>query len=210
MSYGLYLSPTINYRTLTSNAPNNLVKEIRDKEEIAGLSYRAGGTFNYRISDKMALQSGLILSNRVFKTAKQALVWSESNASNPTEAYISQQYFYLDIPLKLKYTFLTQKRLEVFVSGGINTALFFLYNNKNHVNVSGNWEVSTNQSSNLSSINFLAEIESGIEYKFNSKLKFRTALFFIHGITPTNANLKTKEFLYSGGLNFGFVFTPYK
>lgn len=210
MSYGIYLSPTISYRTLTTDTNLDLVKEIRNNKEVAGIGYRVGITFDYRITNKLEVQSGLILSNRVFKTSEKDLVWSETDFINFSESFISHQYLYMDIPLKLKYNIMPQRRFNVFVSGGVNTALFFLYNRKNHVKNLEDWEITKDQSFNLNSINILAEIESGIEYKINSKLKFRSALNFIHAFTPTNSNLNTKEYLYSGGLSVGLILTPNK
>lgn len=210
MSYGLFFSPTINYRTLTSEAPTDLVKEIRDSEEEAALGYRAGITLDYRLTKQLELQFGLILSNRIFKTAEQSPIWSDETITEITSTSISNQYLYLDIPLKLKYNFSSQKRLNWFVSGGINTSLFFLYNRKNHVQISGEWVVSKDQSFHTNPLNFFAEIESGMEYKVFPRLKIRLSANFQYALTSTNSNLKTKEYLYNSGVGVGLIFTPKK
>ena len=92
----------------------------------------------------------------------------------------------------------------------VNTSLFFLYNRKNHVNTSGDWEVFKDQSFFAQSLNFFGEIEMGIEYRLNSRFKVRSTINFQHALVPTNLNLKTKEYLYSGGIGLGLVFTPHK
>lgn len=210
VSHGLYLSPTLNYRTLTSKASTDLVKTIRDEEEVAGFGYRAGWTMDYLLSEKIGLQSGLILSNRVFRTSKENLAWSDPGINDVTEAYISQQYVYLDIPLKVKYNLSPQKKLNYFVAGGLTTSLFFWYSRRNHVKVADEWEVSKKQSFLSNSLNLFAEFESGVEYRLSPRLNLRTALNFQHALLPTNSNLKTKEYLYSAGWSVGLVFTPYK
>ena len=206
-SYGLYFSPNLNYRTLTSNATNNLVKATRDQEEIADFGFRAGMTFDYRISKKIDLSSGLIFSNRTFRTRSKRLVWSKSNAS---EAFISQLYSYVDIPLKVRYNISPDQKLNWFVSGGANLAFLPAHVQRNHTNTSGTWKVSRDRLNTMLSFLFLAEIEAGVAYRLTPAFTLRSSLYFQHALTSTNPNFNTREFLYSGGFSVGLIFTPQK
>ena len=210
MAYGLFFSQTINYRTITSNAYNDLVKDFRDNAEIASMGFRTGLTFDYQISGNIDLQFGLIFSNRIIKTKSTKLVWPDANITQITDAFISRQYHYVDMPLKVKYNFAPQNRLNWFLSGGVSAAALISLNQRNHVKISGDWQVTKDEFPIASLMIFLAEIEPGVEYSFHPKIKLRSSLNFQHAFTATNPNYKTKEYLYAGGISFRLDFFSLK
>lgn len=209
ISFGLVLSPTINYRSLTSDAANDFVKDQRDESETVGFRYQGGLTIDFRPSEKLEIQSGVIFADRLFRTKSIELVWP-SGVPEFSEAYVSQRYLSVDVPLRLRYTLLARNKFNYYVAGGVTAAFFVARQQRNHVLSSGSWEVTQSPLLNESTWMLLGEMEAGLDYALSTRLKLRAALNFQHGLTPTNPDYPTKEYLYSGGIRFGLVFTPTK
>ncbi len=209
-SIGVHFSPTYNYRLLKSNATTDLVKEIRDQEEIANFGYRTGVTIAYGISTKFNLQSGLFFANRVYRTRTESLNWVDPNISAATETFRSRQFQYIEIPLYVQYTFFQKERVHVFAELGGVASLNYRNFERNHVNINGDWEITSLDSPNLSHTIFMLASGIGAEYKISPRIKLRGAILFQQAITPVNRDLPTKELLNSGGLNFGLIFSSKK
>lgn len=210
ISYGVSISPTLNYRTLISNGPNDVIKEIRNENEITGFGFRAGLTFDYKLTKKLNLQTGLIFAQRNFRTTSRKLNWSNSSISNITEAYISRRYDNIDIPVKLQYKVFETEKWNWFISTGAIASFFINHTQRNHIKVSNKWETTKDELLDVALTIFYGEIESGIAFRINPTIQFRGSLYFQHAITATNPKYKTKDFIYTGGVNLGLIFTPFK
>lgn len=211
LSYGLYFSSAIGYRTLNTEPVEVWLKEQRDAEEKSAFGYRFGAKTDYRFSERIRGQVGLIFADRVYKTIENSLNFNNLPDDAITSNYLSFHYKYLDIPLKVSYDFASQKRLNFFVASGITTSIFLSFSKNNHTQTSTGWTITKdNKGIGYDRLNFFAVLEPGIAYKLSSMLSIRASLNMEYGLKATNVNLLTQERLFAGGMELGFTFTPNK
>lgn len=208
LSFGVFAAPTLNYRTLTSQASNSIILDSRNELEIAGLGYQTGLHVDYRLNTKLELQAGVVYSMRMFRNQTETLVWPAGSESNVTEAFISQQYEFLKIPLSLRYNFTTGNKLNYYAAAGLSLSFMLSHQQRNHINTGGSWSFTSNEQLLANPNMIFAQLEGGVDYAFNSSFKLRAGLSFQHSLSATNPTLSTKEYLYNGGLRLGLVFTP--
>lgn len=209
LSYGLYFSPAIGYRILSSEPAEAWLKERRDLEEESAFGYRFGAKIDYRFSDKIGLQTGLVFADRVYKTIESPPTFINPPTDAITSSYLSFHYKYLDIPLRVKYNFPSQTKLNFFLAGGVTTSIFLSYSKDIHTQTNTDWTISKDKKSiGYDRLNFFAVLGSGVEYSLSSKVSIRTSVNMEYGLKATNINLPTTERLFAGGMELGIVFTP--
>ncbi len=111
-------SPDYCYRKLVSNSDNSWIKNGIDTLEVSKLGFTTGVNYQYSLSDKIDLATGLLLSNSGEKTKKQY-------TSKPSAFNYTNHYYYLDIPLMIKYNVL-QKKIKFFVFVGVACNVFMV------------------------------------------------------------------------------------
>lgn len=207
VSLGLFISPTLNYRILTSDASNDFIKTVRDESESSGFRYQGGITLDLKLSERLGLQSGLVYADRVFKTNSIVFNWEDNSEPSITEAFFTQQYQYIEIPFQLKHDFLSTEKMNYFCAAGFTGAFLISHKQNHHVRVNNNWERSSSELLNERTFMLMADLALGMEYKFKSLVKMRSSINLQQGIRPTNPDYPTKEYLNAAGLRLGIVFT---
>lgn len=146
----------------------------------------------------LSLRSGLVYNDLGFKTREEDLHWQDSPTTG--NAYIVTRYRYIHIPLDVHYTFHHRRRTSWFVAGGISPAIFIQRTNILHYNTGAGWHKSKdNEGIGYDRINWLANLQAGMEYTLSRKFALQASLFYKQLIKATNSNIVSKEVLYATG-----------
>ena len=98
---GVAFSPDVCYRILNYNASNKWIADIINGEEIPKFGLTTGVNIQYSFSKKIALELGILYSDKGEKTKTTNLIWSTPNPAFPTKSNTTFHYQYSDIPLKV-------------------------------------------------------------------------------------------------------------
>lgn len=208
--FKIYVNPTLNYRLLKASSGNNLVKSLRDTEEVIGFGYSAGFSYLRTLSSRFTIETGFAYSNRVYKTQIQSLEWTDSQVTTLTETYRSRQFLYFDIPLRLTYklAYVPRHKMTWFIAGGGVVSFNITNYERNHVKVENTWQMDRDIAPNLSHTIFMIDAGVGMYYQIKPQIRLQTSAYFQQAVTPINRDLPTKEHLNGTGLMIGIVFTP--
>ena len=194
-SVGVSFSPDYCFRKLTSNPSSEWIKDGLDTLEVGKIGYTTGLNYTFRLSKRIGISTGVLLSNKGEKTKK-------TFSSQPSIFNYNNQYYYLDIPLTVKYNIIN-KTLKLFVSAGISSNIFLV---KKTTQITGytNDDVKINyyDKDGLSKVNLAILAGFGIEYPITKKWDLKIEPIFRRSITPI-ANTPVKKYLYSIGINIG-------
>jgi hypothetical protein len=205
---GITVSPDYNNRSLRSDGSMSadIVKESRDKREMGQIGYTAGLAVNYTPAGQWSIEAGVQYAQKGYRSKKENLVWPQPSPAFPTTSKFIYNYFFLDIPLQVKYTTGTGN-CRFFCSAGLAFNIFlegeatgiFEYAN-------GSKDKSTGPAtSNENKISLSPLLSAGIDYSFKPRMHFRLAPIFRYGITKM-IDAPVSERLWNAGLNFGFYY----
>lgn len=209
LSLGLYGNPAMGYRWLTGGEGEQYLQSLRDEEEQIGFSYRAGLLFAYPMGKhkRWQWQMGMLFGDRSFQTKIETLVWVGGTDQGMSRAFRSHHYYYLDLPLKLRYNFWEQQAWKAYVTGGVSLAVFYQYHKNQHVYNDGTWQVHRDEQtlSGANQLNFVASIEPGISYQLAPRLELLASIALQLPFNPSNTHLNLKEYLFDVGLGIGIL-----
>jgi Outer membrane protein beta-barrel domain len=205
---GITVSPDYNNRTLSSDGSMaaDIVKDSRDKKEIGQAGYTAGLAVNYIFTEAWSIEAGVQYAQKGYRTKKENLVWPQPSPAFPTTSKFIYNYFFLDIPLQVKYTTGTGN-CRFFYSAGLafNILLegeatgIFEY-------ADGSKDKSTGPATtNEKKLSLSPLLSAGIDYRFKPNMHFRLAPVFRYGITKM-IDAPVSERLWNAGLNLGFYY----
>ena len=209
---GLYYNPSFTYRTLTTSTTEGAaIKQMRNQQEIFGISQSAGMTVDIRIVPKVRIELGVLYGDRTYRTRVEELQWTANSEEAPSAAYMSFHHYYGDIPLKVKYDFLQTEKFNLFAGVGATLSIFGQYNRNTHLKEGNTWRVANKDKNyfvQYDEANFFALVDAGIEYKLSKAFKLAVAVNGQIPLKAANANLELKEYFYSVGLGIGFIYNP--
>ena len=189
---GYTFAPEYSYRFLKSNSNNQWIVDNYDSLEFSKFGYALGINGVYNLKSNLTLSSALLFSNKGYQT-KTELTPSLIN-------YISN-YYYLDIPIKVNYYFLTEK-FRFYLSGGLSTNLFL-----KHILISkqegSNEDLRLTDNSSISKINLALNTGIGFDVSLTNKWYFKMECLYKQSIIPIG-NTPVKKYLYSISPNLGF------
>ena len=189
---GYTFAPEYSYRFLKSNSNNQWVVDNYDSLEFSKFGYSLGINGVYNLKSNLTLSSALLFSNKGDQTKKE-LTPSLIN-------YISN-YYYLDIPIKVNYYFLTEK-FRLYLSGGLSTNVFLKHTFITKQEGS-NEDLRLTDNSSISKINLAFNTGIGFDINLTEKWYFKMECLYKQSITPIG-NTPIKKYLYSISPNLGF------
>lgn len=199
-SYGITVGGTSNFRILTSDGSENILKDDKNSTEIRRTSFTAGVVANYRITDVLSINSGLVYDDLGFKTRNQTLSYSDGTSISASTAY---HYRYVTLPLDLKYDFLKKIRWNLYVGGGVSPAVFI---GEATVFNYGGSKNTDSQPVGFDRFNFAGDLRAGADYWIADNIKLTAGIYYKQFLNATNSNLPTKAYLNSAGLTAGFIY----
>lgn len=209
---GIFFSPHLSYRLLNYDHSAGWVEQSRNSNEKTTFGFRAGISYHYFITRKIACKIGAAFLQNGFETKKNDLNWISSDPDFPSENKTVFKYHYLEVPLVLNYYVFHKPKVDVFISAGISTNVFLqkktkvklIYPDGHRNNDSAVEQVG------YSKVNFGASIGFGMEYKLSKRMTGVIEPSIHQFLTSTIVDGHSKEYLNSLGVNIGFnyVFKP--
>ena len=199
-SYGITLAGTSNFRILTSDGSENFLKGARKNSEIRRTGFSAGLIANYRITDLLSINSGLVYDDFGYKTRDQNLSYSDGTNITASNAY---HFHYITIPLDLKYDFLKKSGWNLYLGGGVSPAVFIGETNIFNYGSSKNKDT---QAVGYDRFNLVGDLRGGADFWLADNMKLTAGLYYKQFINSTNSNLPTKSYLNSAGVTAGFIY----
>ena len=205
---GVTVSPDYNNRILSSDGSMaaGIVKDNRNKKEVGQIGYTAGLTVNYTMNKKFSIETGVQYAQKGYRTKKENLVWPQPSPAFPTTSKFIYDYFFLDIPLQVKYT-TGSGNCRFFYTAGLVMNIFlegeatgiFEYAN-------GSKDKSTGPATNnAKKISLSPLLGAGVDYTFKPRMHFQLAPVFRYGITKM-IDAPVSEHVWNAGLNLGFYY----
>ena len=206
---GLTFSPDYCYRTLTQNDETitdeqwNNAKNIEDSIDIPKFSYTTGITFGYQINKRFGIETGILYSNKGYRTVSIATIYDFSKP--PENARHIINYSYLDIPLKANLTFL-DKKLQLLL--GIGTTLNILIKTTVKTIPDSPTDDFPLQTTDIdyeyNKINLSPTANIGLIYNINNRMSLRTEPTFRYSVLNIDDKSYKATHFWSVGLNIGF------
>ena len=207
-SIGVAFSPDYSFRRLHSkNEESDFLKDTRNQFESAKFGYTTGLVAKYRLNRRLALESGLKLSDKGEKYVmrKEDFVFVdglsiEDDPSSPEKYKTNYHFYYLGLPVKLNYIFLDRK-VSLFVSAGFSTDLFLEGKQSSVFHFEDRTEESSfSMEGDYNKITFSGLAGVGMETQISERIHIRIEPIFRYSFTPL-IDIPLKEYLYSVGGN---------
>ena len=223
LSIGFLISPNVAYRTLSEkDYPYPQVVKLVNEIEAPKLGYTAGVILAFTFHEKIQMLTGLTFSNNGYRIKKQEPLrfgnqfngygFNDTLPGEPSGinaiAFV-KNFYYLDLPLQVKYTFL-KKKIELYVLGGVEINI-----RVTDRNIAISWyddgskerdKYSVQRHSRESrNVNLSAVAGMGMEINLSRIVSLFVQPTFRYMIVPGLDRYLKKGF-YSGGLATGFMF----
>ncbi len=166
-------------------------------------AFSTGLNLNYKISQRLGVQSGLFYSNRKSTTSSNVSSFGKSMVIN--SGFSLNQ---LEIPLLLQYSIVKRENLDYYVSSGISANLLWNYNNtiSNGSNqVAARLVSSEDQILQPNQGNFL--LRTGIRYSLFDKISLNLEPGLRYGILTTKysfSSVRPVSLSLNSGVNYHF------
>ncbi|MCF6297603.1 MAG: hypothetical protein L3J08_06420 [Flavobacteriaceae bacterium] len=228
-SVGPTVAP-VYYNSLQSSG-SPIDGNIADNSKVSENALSVGLKLNYRLTNKIEIQSGINKVELAYLTKNVSAVASKSkypnsnintkssgiiltNSSNQTSSLdsksksnlsgdLNQSIEYLELPIEVKYN-LYESKLGVGLVGGFST--FVLTNNSVSI-ISQNQIINLGEANNLNSINFSGNLGVDFDYKINENWFLNVAPMFKYQFNTYSNNSGNFQPYYFGvysGLNYRF------
>ena len=200
---GLTFSPDYCYRTLKYDPTDEWFADYRNEIEIPKFGYTTGINAVFQINQSIALESGILFSDKGQQTKKLGVDQEDPDQTIPDQIQNNWHYYYLNIPIKLNY-FFKKGDLRIFISPGISANIFILQKRvKYEFNPDEQYTYYTTEGFNK--LNIEAVFGTGLDYNITKILVLRFEPIFRYSLTPLG-NSEIKRYQYSMGANFGIYF----
>jgi len=197
---------------------NNPYHSYLERNMTYRMDYNAGVNFNYAISSKFSLESGMQYAKKGYAYDSDFLTFGDqivdrrgliyTDNRRITKLKIRYNHNYLDIPARIIYV-TGVKRLKLISSIGITTN-FRLNATRYSVFKYEDSKTSRNRSEikdGLNPINFTGTVSAGVQYKYNDKIRFTAEPTYRHGIYETENIGSVGSYFWNAGLNFSCYYS---
>ena len=214
--FGITVSPDLCYRTLINNdgsSYSSAVMEVRQKNEEPKFGFTTGLNACFNFSEKLGIEGGLLYSNKgyAFKNAgltfgnmidpRYGFIYPDSGLTEPVQVTFLYNYIYLDVPVRVIYSF-GEKRTHVVMSVGITTG-FLLNTTQTSVIEYQNGDTNRqtrSQDTDFNTVNLSATCSAGLDYRVSTVLNIRAEPTFRYGLLRIT-DTPVSEYLWNAGLN---------
>jgi hypothetical protein len=205
-SIGLSVSPDYSFRTLKANASNQWFADSRNDIEIPKIGYTVGLKLHSGLNKRFSFEAGLLFSDKGERTRKTDLNFAQSKQALPIKSSMIYHYFYLDIPLKVRYYFLATGNGGFFVSAGLSPN-FFLSQKSTSIVEYDDGHIKKNHSfrGNLSRVNLSFTAGIGFQTDISKALYLSIEPTYRRSITSI-IDAEPKSYLFSAGLDLGLYY----
>ncbi|MBI3234135.1 MAG: PorT family protein, partial [Bacteroidetes bacterium] len=201
---GIVYSPDYCYRILNYHTSISRGQDIRNKEEMGVYGYTTGLGIKIKIKNKLGIETGILYSIKGEQTKNANLAWVNLSPDFPTKSQTQWRFKYLDIPVKVNYSFIKRK-VNCFISAGISANVFLQREAKVISKFADGHKTSESSTIDLGYLKFnLAGIVGfGIKYDFTKNVSISAEPVYRQFINSIVADRNAKEYPNSIGINVG-------
>ncbi len=205
---GISYSPYSCYRQSNYQDGNGWLNAILNNTEISKYGFCAGLAVQYRVSQKISIQSGIQFSDQGEKTIQIPSTWATAGLAYPVTSFAVYHYQFIGIPLVVNYCF-PENKLTYFFSGGFSGSIFL---NKRTTLIleyedGHSKKASSNKDIGYAKFNLAAVIGFGASYDLSKILTFQLQPIFLQSLNSILIDKNAKVYLYSIGVNFGLLYS---
>lgn len=206
ISVGFTFSPDYNYRALKNtddSSYSDYIINFRNDIEKGKFSFTTGFNINLKIGRKLELQSGLLYSNKGYRSPKQVPVYAVQPSGAPSHIKSKASFHYIDVPLKLN--FVSGKGNLKFIAGGGFAAglllkkadiLTLYYPNGSEK------ELDQSDKFDYKKFNLTVLVSAGVEYPLRKNIFLRAEPTLRYGLLKI-IDMPVTAKLWNIGLNMG-------
>jgi len=207
---GIIISPEYCYRHISSNDETisdktwSKLKNISDSICKPTFGLTTGINFIYQKNNRFSLETGILYSRKGYETIP---ILTVDNNLNSGLAKNYSYFHYLDIPIKMNYTFI-ERKLQIYTSVGL--IFNFLLKSTYKIvpeNPTMDFKTQTgNVNYTLNVFNFSPTFGLGLKYNINEKIFLKAEPVLQYAISNTNEKSLYYTHLWSVGFNLGILF----
>ena len=196
---GFTYSPEYSYRRIISDNNSEIYKTIFDSLEIPKFGYSTGINGIYSINKKFAITLSFLFSDKGEKLKENSL---------PSYEKFKNHYYYLDIPVKVKYSFFeTPNKYNFYSTLGISLNMFLNHRISYTFNGANSTQASMpGNSIDIAKTNVGINVGLGINCTLTKKWYFKGEVTYKQSLNPIVTNSNLKRYLYSFGPTLGFFY----
>lgn len=205
---GFVISPDYCFRALKADGDAQWMANIRDTMEIPKFGYSAGLNFAHTLGPKFLFEAEILFTNKGEATKKYNIenVPQQEIKTVMKTSYL-KNYYYLDIPLKVNYFFLSKNNLRLFVTVGLSVNTYLgqsTFVTEQYNDGSQRGYVSKAQL-NYEKVNLAMLAGIGLNYDLTDRYVFKLEPIYKRSINSI-IDAPVKSYLYSVGLNVGISY----
>jgi len=217
---GVNFSPDYCFRTLINNdgsASSDMVLKWRNENETGKSGYTTGINMIFHLNTNIGIGTGIQYSNKGYQIKTEDLTFGsmidprKGFTNNPSGAAITSakfiyNYHYIDIPLKINFSF-GKKKIRFITSVGVATNIFITETSTSVLKYDdGTKDRNTQQTTyNYNKVNISPFVSAGIDWKFNSKTSLKIEPTLRYGALKI-IDAPVTGYLWNAGLNISYYF----
>ena len=204
---GLTLSPDICYRTLSTESPTSqVIIDTRNEIEVPMLGFTAGFGVIFQLHRRLALETGLKLSNNSQK--RKTVLLTDLSGETLGEGRTTDRRYYFDIPVQINYS-LIDKRVGLFISAGLSPGLYLssgMTTRADFIDGSSGVTKTRGRESGVSVFNVAAIGGIGLDLDITDHLELRAGPVFRYSLLPLFPDVSINQYNYSLGGSLGLFY----
>ena len=206
-SFGLSFSPDYTFRNFSAPvaSPWNEVADIEDPR----FGFTTGLVAKYQVSNRFAVESGILFSDKGYKMKFDELVYPDETGYAVLDGWVHSyyHYYYLGVPVKGNF-YIVDKRVKLFLSAGVFTDFFLDSKIKTEYFLEGEKGSEDNSDENeyFKKVNFGGLAGFGAEYNCGKHIQLRLEPLIRYSFTSAMKDTPLTRSWYSAGINFVVFF----
>ncbi len=202
---GFSFSPDYSHRRLHNNDGNaaaDLVIAARNRVETGRIGFTAGLNLLLPLSQTVALETGLSLANKGYRTRNNGLITNFPDPAAPEKLRLAHAFRYLDIPVKILFQ-QGNNNLRFFVGAGAAANIFLSEKIKQTATYAGGNTVRTSSTNTngIRSFGVSPMVSMGLAAQAGRTTVIRVEPIFRYSLSAISETPVT-AYLWNAGINF--------
>ncbi|MCK9401085.1 MAG: PorT family protein [Bacteroidales bacterium] len=196
------------YRTSPKYQP---IADLHDSLYSENTGFSIGPVIHFQFNEHLTLNSGLLLADERSESLTLKLGPGSDPALYPCDCYsIKLSDLFLDIPLILKYNYLNEKLISLYVAGGFVNHFRFIESRKSFYECpwAGMEGLASSYTgfTNMFSYQLAASVGAGIEFRAAKRLMIAFHPSFEISLLNIKESMEIQKLYYLLGLNLQVVY----
>jgi len=201
------------YRNLSTSSDDAIVLGIlenRDEKESGKTNWRFGLNYNRKLTNNIFFKTGLRLASVGFEGEKKTeLRWGselvggmfEPDPNLPREVQIINDYWFLEIPVGIRYEII-HKKLIPFFELGVSPSIYLTTRVTSKTDIGDSTAFNKNNQTDFNQFHLVGYISMGLNYNLNENIQFFGQPIFRYHLTEL-VDAPIEEHFYVAGIEVG-------